>query len=282
MENSMTPKQSSILMTPSSTKPVSPSSTKPVFYSPRVLSPLPLATPKSSAGHPRSFSAYKDILSELYLGGLSLVAERIFSLLKPAELCSSLQVCTTWNRQISSGSQFMNSINTYRRQCKENAENLYVTEGPMETTVTPTKRRPFAAFTPNTQSRFQTAKPTYTVGMCIKPWHEGECSGRMTPSKRPRQSDGICSTKSKKRLRRLWTQGFISIDGWTIAILHLTLVQKSKAHSATKPVVNRLCIHCVHTEQLWRPETMTLFVLNCIAIYAMEILHALSMTWAWM
>ena len=202
----MTPKQSSILMTPSSTKPVSPSSTKPVFYSPRVLSPLPLllpATPKSSAGHPRSFSAYKDILSELYLGGLPLVAERIFSLLKPAELCSS-QVCTTWNHQISSGSQFMNSISTYRRQCKENnAENLYVTEGPMETTVTPTKRRPFATFTPNTQSRLQTAKPTYTVGMFIKPWHEGECSGRMTPSKRPRQSDGICSTKSKKRLRRL-------------------------------------------------------------------------------
>jgi len=67
----------------------------------------------------------------------------------------------------------------------------------------------------NTESRFQTAKPTYTVGTCIKPWHEGECSGRMTPSKRPRQSDGICSTKSKKRLRRLWTQDFISIDGWT-------------------------------------------------------------------
>ena len=142
----MTPKQSSILMTPSSTKPV--------FYSPRVLSPLPLllpATPKSSADHPRSFSAYKDILSELYLGGLILVAERIFSLLKPADLCSSLRVCTTWNRQISSGSQFMNSINTYQKQCKENAENLYVTVGPMETTVTPTKRRPFAAFTPNTQ-----------------------------------------------------------------------------------------------------------------------------------
>ena len=187
----MTPKQSFILMTPSSTMPV--------FYSPRVLSPLPLllpATPKSS------FSAYKDILSELYLGGLPLVAERIFSLLKPAELCSSLQVCTMWNCQIS-GSQFMNSINTYRRQCKENAENLYVTEGPMETTVTPTKRRPFATFTPNTQSQFYTAKPTYTVGMCIKPWHEGECSGRITPSKRPRQSDGICSTTSKKRLRRL-------------------------------------------------------------------------------
>ena len=143
-----------------------------------------------------------DILSELYLGGLPLVAERVFSLLKPADLCSSLRVCTTWNRQISCGAQFMNR-NSYHRQWKENAENLYVTEKPMETTVTPTKRKPFAAFTPNTQSQFQTAKPTCTVGTCIKPCHEGECSGRMTPSKRPRQSDGICSTKSKKRLRRL-------------------------------------------------------------------------------
>jgi len=195
MEELMTPKQSSVLVTPSSTKSV--------FYSPRVLSPLPLllpATPKSSLEHSPSLPACKDILSELYLGGLPLVAERIFSLLKPADLCSSLRVCTTWNCQISSGSQFMNSINTYRRQWKENAENLYVIEEPMETTVTPTKRRPFAAFTPNTQSRFQTAKP---AGKCIKPWHERECSGRTTPSKRPRQSDGICSAKSKKRLRRL-------------------------------------------------------------------------------
>ena len=198
MEELMTPKQSSVLVTPSSTKSV--------FYSPRILSPLLLllpAMPKSSLEHSPSLPACKDILSELFLGGLPLVAERIFSLLKPADLCSSLRVCTTWNRQISSGSQFMNSINTYRRQWKENAENLYVIEEPMETTVTPTKRRPFAAFTPNTQSRLQTAKPTYTVDMCIKPWHEGECSGRMTPSKRPRQSEGICSAKSKKRLRRL-------------------------------------------------------------------------------
>ena len=199
MEELMTPKQSSVLMTPSSTKSV--------FYSPRVLSPLPLllpATPKSSLERSPSLPACKDILSELYLGGLPLVAERIFSLLKPADLCSSLRVCATWNRQISSGSQFMNSINTYRRKWKENAENLYITEEPMETTVTPTKRRPFAAFTPNTQSRFQTANPTYTAGKCIKPWHEGACSGKMTtPSKRPRQSEGICSTKCKKRLRRL-------------------------------------------------------------------------------
>ena len=195
----MTPKQSAVPMTPSSIKPV--------LYSPRVLSPVSLmlsaATPKSSLELSCSPPAYKDILTELYLGGLPLVSERIFSLLKPADLCSSRQVCPTWNRQISSCSQLMNSIHTYQRQCRENAENLYTTEEPMETTVTPTKRRPFAAFTPNTQSRYQTAKPAYTFGMCIKPWHEGKYSGSVTPSKRPRQSDVICSTKSKKRLRRL-------------------------------------------------------------------------------
>jgi len=165
----------------------------------------------------------------------------------------------------------MNSINTHRREWKENAENLYVTEEPMETTVTPTKRRPFAAFTPNTQSRFQTAKPTCRVGICIKPRYEEECSGRMTPSKRPRQSDGICSTKSKKRLRRLWTQGLISIDGWTIAILHLTLVQKSKTHSPAKPAVTvkrRDSAYIVCSQN--NPEDQKLwpcmFVQNCIAI----------------
>ena len=137
--------------------------------------------------------------------------------------------------------------NSYHRQWKENAENLYVTEKPMETTVTPTKRKPFAAFTPNTQSQFQTAKPTCTVGTCIKPWHEGECSGRMTPSKRPRQSDGICSTKSKKRLRRLWTQDFISIDGWTSYTSPHTgaEVKDSLMHQSSLLLLwrDRLCIH---------------------------------------
>lgn len=41
MENSITPKQSSLLMTPTSTKPV--------FYSPRVLSPLALLLPACNA-----------------------------------------------------------------------------------------------------------------------------------------------------------------------------------------------------------------------------------------
>ena len=100
----------------------------------------------------------------------------------------------------------MNKISVYRRQCKEDAENLHKT-GSMETMVSPNKRRPLTDFTPNTQSQFQTAKPAFPAsftGMCIKPWHEGKNSGTVNPSKRPRQSEAICGTKkSKKRLRRL-------------------------------------------------------------------------------
>ena len=198
--------QSSVLMTPSSTKPV--------VYSPRVLSTLSLlspdVTPKSSptdlplAPPP---PACNDILSTLYLGGLPRVAERIFALLNPADLCSSLQVCTTWNHLVSSGTQFVSKVSSYHKQCKENAENLRNTEQPMETTVSPLERRPLAPFTPNTRLQFQTAKvasPVPFTGKSIKPWHEGECSGRVNPSKRPRQSEAICCTKkSKKRLRRL-------------------------------------------------------------------------------
>ena len=201
----VTPKQTSVFMTPSSTKSA--------LYSPRVLSPpslcllSPPETPKTSLERSPSRSACKDIVSELYLGGQPLVAERIFSLLNPADLCSSLQVCTTWNHQVSCGAQFMNKISMYRRQYKEDAENLHKTEEPMETTVSPNKRRPLTDFTPNTQSQFRTAKPAFPAsftGMCIKPWHEGKNSGTVNPSKRPRQSEAICGTKkSKKRLRRL-------------------------------------------------------------------------------
>jgi len=185
--------------------------TKPLVYSPRVLSPLSLlpsaSMPKSPLNPPPSPPACKNILSTLYLGGVPSVAERIISLLNPADLCSSHQVCITWNHLVSSSTQFMGKVNTYRRQCKENAENLHKTEEPMDTTVPPVKRIPLTAFTPNTKSRFQTTKAVSSVpftGKCIKPWHEGESSWRVNPSKRPRQSEAICGTKkSKKRLRRL-------------------------------------------------------------------------------
>ena len=45
---------------------------------------------------------HKDIPTELYSAGVPLIAERIFSLLNPTDLCSCLQVSTTWNYQVSS------------------------------------------------------------------------------------------------------------------------------------------------------------------------------------
>ena len=188
-----------------------PASTKPVVYFPRVLSPLsllsPATTPTSSLTLPPSPPVCNDILSTLYLGGLPRATERIFSFLNPADLCSSLQVCTTWNHLVSTDAQFMNKVNIYHRRCKENAENLHKTKEPAETTVPPVKRKPLTAFTPNTQSQFQSTKAVSPVPFaveCIKPWHEEDGTGRVNPSKRPRQSEAICGTK--RRLRRLWTQ----------------------------------------------------------------------------
>ena len=75
----------------------------------------------------------------------------------------------------------------------------------MEFIVFPTQKQPLATFSPNTLTQIQNKK------MCsaalpfkyIKPvWHKSGCSGRVSPSKRPRQSDDICCTKkSKKKLR---------------------------------------------------------------------------------
>ena len=50
---------------------------------------------------------HKDIQTELYTTGVPLIAERIFSLLNPADLCSCLQVCTTWDYQVSTAPRFM-------------------------------------------------------------------------------------------------------------------------------------------------------------------------------
>ena len=150
---------------------------------------------------------HKDIQTELYSAGVPLIAERIFSLLTPADLCNSLQVCTTWNYQIYSVPKFMDKVSAYRRKCKENAENHHASKKQMEVIVFPTRRQPLATFTPNTLTQIQTKETCSTTVSfkCIKPvWHKSGCSGRVSPSKRPRQSEDICGTKkSKKRLRRL-------------------------------------------------------------------------------
>ena len=150
---------------------------------------------------------YRDIPTELYTAGVPLIAERIFSLLNPADLCSCLQVCTTWNHQVSSAPRFMDKVSAYRRKCKENAENHHASKKQKEVIVFPTQRQPLATFTPNTLTQIQNKETCSTVVSFkyVKPvWHESGCSGRVSPSKRPRQSEDICGTnKSKKRLRRL-------------------------------------------------------------------------------
>ena len=152
---------------------------------------------------------HKDIPTELYSAGVPLIAEKVFSLLNPADLCSCLQVSTTWNYQVSSVPKFMDKVSAHRRKCKENAENHHASKKQMEVIVFPSQRQPLATFTPNTLTQIQTKETcSTTVSLkCIKPvWQKSGCSGRVGPSKRPRQSEDICgSKKSKKRLRRLWT-----------------------------------------------------------------------------
>ena len=122
------------------------------------------------------------------------------------DLCSCLQVCTTWNYQVFSILQFMDKVSAYRRKCKKNAENYHASKQ-MEVIVFPTQRQPLATFIPNTLTQIHTKEicSTTVSFKSIKPvWHKSGCSGRVSPSKRPRQSEDVCGTKkSKKRLRRL-------------------------------------------------------------------------------
>ena len=186
---------------------------------------MPTSTLKSSLELPTYPPEYKDLLTELYSMGVPLIAEKIFTLLNPADLCSCLQVCTTWNYQVSTRPKFMDKVNAYRRQCKENAENLHVAKKSMECIVFPAQRQPLNNFTPNTVTQTQTNEihSAPISFKCSKPtWHKSESSGRVSPSKRPRQPEDICGTKkSKKRLRRLWRSrdpGH-TVSSWTVVTL---------------------------------------------------------------
>ena len=122
-------------------------------------------------------------------------------------LGSCLQVCTTWNNQVSSVPKFMDKVYAHQRKCKENAENHHASQKQMEVIVFPTQRQSLATFTPNSLTQIQTKETCSTTVSfkCIKPvWHKSGCSERVSPSKRLRQSEDICGTKkSKKRLHRL-------------------------------------------------------------------------------
>ena len=199
--------QPSVLFTPSF------SSSKPLFYSPIMrmqFSPaLPFPFSSQAATPPPE---QKDILTELYLGGYAMVAEKLFSYLSGADLSNCLQVCKTWTQQISSNSHFMTQITTHRRQCKENAENLHKSQ--MEQLLVASLQRiPLASLLPNKTapvccaSAPHSTRPVQKVSLRGPDHFEFSPGGECTVSrslKRPRESEAICGTKtSKKRLRRL-------------------------------------------------------------------------------
>ena len=107
--------------------------------------------------------------------GVPLIAERVFSLLNPTDLCSCLQVCTTWNYQVSSATKFVDKVSAYRKKCKENAENHHVSKKQNEIIVFPTQRQSLATFSPNTLTQIQTKKTCSAAVLFkyIQPvWHE--------------------------------------------------------------------------------------------------------------
>ena len=207
-----TPKQAPPMMQPSVLFTPPFSSSNPVFYSPIMrmqFSPaLPLPSPAATPTPEQ-----KDIPSELYLGGYPMVSEKVFSCLSGADLYNCLQVCKTWNQQVSSNSHIMAQVKTHRRQCKENAENLQ--KGQMgQPQVDPLQRRPLVSILPNrkapvccTSAPHSTCSVIQKANLHLKEHFEFSHGGECTVSrslKRPRESEAICGTKkSKKRLRRL-------------------------------------------------------------------------------
>ena len=235
---------SSVFMTPplSSQKPGAPPadahSNPP---RPSKLLPLSLLSPAltpPAAGRSRVVMTSPDevdILSELYLRGHLLVMDFILSLLSPADLSSSLQVSSTWNKIITSDTRLVELVAGFRRQRKENAENLQKLYIPL--TVTSAERRALSTIAtnvptqvpksvlvqntrhlppqgkflpcPNCQSsarqlnqrRAECAQCSFDYCLhCFKPWHAGDCVKRTLE----RAGDSIAGTKkSKKRLRRL-------------------------------------------------------------------------------
>ena len=87
-----------------------------------------------------------------------MIAETIFSILNSTDLCSYLQVGTTWNYQVSSAPKFMNKVSAYHKKCEVNSENHHVSKKEMEFIVFPTQRQPLATFSPNTLTQIQTKK----------------------------------------------------------------------------------------------------------------------------
>ena len=182
------------------------------FKTPRQLSfPLlrPVTTPKNPDLYTEPSQKHVDVLSELYRSGHPIVTQKILSLLCPADLSKCLQVCKAWNHQVSSDAYLMTQVNSYRSECKANAENLHKTS--QHVTVAPIERKALAPIATNTLHRksvpavFQAFSNgiTHKHKTSFQCWHEADHTMKRIP-KRSREPEAICGTKkSKKRLRRL-------------------------------------------------------------------------------
>ena len=162
----------------------------------------PLGPPEALGALKCDWSIGIQLYSWLCRLGWTYAGVWCISLLNPTDLCSCLQVCTTWNYQVSSAPKSLSIARSTRRMLKT---LHHVSKKEMEFIVFPTQKQPLAISSPNTLTQIQTQKMCSAAVpfKCIKSvWHKSGCSGRVSPSKRPRQSDDICYTKkSKKRLR---------------------------------------------------------------------------------
>ena len=144
---------------------------------------------------------HKDIPNELYTTGVPLIAERIFSLLNPTDLC--IAACKSVQHGTIMSSLFPNSW-TKSLPTEGSARRMLKTimhlRSRWRSLCFPLRGNHLLPSPPNTLTQIQT-KETCSSAVsfkCIKPvWHKSGCSGRVSPSKRPRQSEDICGTKEE-------------------------------------------------------------------------------------
>ena len=135
----------------------------------------PLGPPEALGALKCDWSIGIQLYSWLCRQGWTYPGVCCISLLNPTDLCSCLQVCTTWNYQVSSATKFVDKVSAYSKKCKENAENHHVSKKQNEIIVFPTQRQSLATFSPNTLTQIQTKKTCSAAVLFkyIQPvWHE--------------------------------------------------------------------------------------------------------------
>ena len=116
-----------------------------------------------------------------------------------------------------------------------------------------------STFTTNTFTQNQTKMCSASIQFkCIKPvWHESGCRGRVSPSKRPRQTDDICGTKSKKRwwISRLGSK----LPVWLpLSLLYFTLLVSTFLNHGSTSLYTLLYHGSISLYFILLPPTMVL------------------------